>query len=382
MSLKVPGHWKNKTRRFKNLILKSTTPSFIRLKDSAFKKGRGQRRQMNKKGKGKITSYRPSANNNLITLKTRPHEALGDCNNATAFRSRAQLQIAIPGYYLFPKCVPYYTKEAKEVLLQHLRANKHIDPLQIIPPRQLQGNCWFNAMFVCLFVSDKGRKFFHFFRQLMIEGRRQDGENIPERLRDALAIFNFAIEACLSGSHYAYEMDTNAIIREIYNIIDRQPDIPKVNDAGNPIDYYRALISYLGNGPLTMMYGIAEDANWKKNIDSQYRTYQKKPHVIIIDSIYGITTKQPKLTFDDGSTYVLDSTVVRDETGEHFCATLTCEGEEMGFDGLSFHRLVPFEWKNVLNLPQTWSFEGSKDNGKLFKWSFLGDYCILLYYRV
>lgn len=69
------------------------------------------------------------------------------------------LQIGIPKTN---KCY-YYTPEAKNFLLHTLSANKHIDLNKIIPPIQSQSNCWFNAMFVTFFVSDKGRKFFHFF---------------------------------------------------------------------------------------------------------------------------------------------------------------------------------------------------------------------------
>jgi hypothetical protein len=37
-------------------------------------------------------------------------------------------------------------------------------------------------MFVTFFVSDKGRKFFHFLRQLMIEGKQKNGAIIPSKL--------------------------------------------------------------------------------------------------------------------------------------------------------------------------------------------------------
>ena len=55
------------------------------------------------------------------------------------------------------KCYYYYSPEAKRFLLHNLAANKHIDPKKVIPPIQSHSNCWFNAMFVTFFVSDKGR---------------------------------------------------------------------------------------------------------------------------------------------------------------------------------------------------------------------------------
>ena len=33
----------------------------------------------------------------------------------------------------------------------------------------------------------------------------------------------------------------------------------------------------------------------------------------------------------------------------HFCATLTCEHKEMGYDGMRFHRVVSLDWKQKLN---------------------------------
>ena len=55
-------------------------------------------------------------------------------------------------------------------------------------------------MFACMFVSDKGRKFFRFFRQLMIEGKRADKVKItPKILSDSFFLLNAAIEAARAG---------------------------------------------------------------------------------------------------------------------------------------------------------------------------------------
>jgi hypothetical protein len=75
---------------------------------------------------------------------------------------------------------------------------------KIVPPVQIQSNCWFNTMFVTLFVSDKGRKFFHFFRQLMIEGIQSNGKSIPSDIRNGFALLNYAIEACLRMNIWLY----------------------------------------------------------------------------------------------------------------------------------------------------------------------------------
>ena len=118
------------------------------------------------------SSYRPTINFDLVPLKSTPREPLLDCNIKEAFQLRTPIKIGIPGYIYGKYCHNYNSPEAKRFLLKNLSANKHVNPDNIVPPIQSQGNCWFNAMFVMFFVSDIGRKFFHFFRQLMIEGRQ------------------------------------------------------------------------------------------------------------------------------------------------------------------------------------------------------------------
>ena len=43
--------------------------------------------------------------------------------------------------------------------------------------------------------------------------------------------------------------------------------------------------------------------------------------------------------------YVLDSAVIRDALGEHFCTTLTCNKVYFRFEG----SLTPFPWKDKIN---------------------------------
>jgi hypothetical protein len=81
--------------------------------------------------------------------------------------------------------------------------------------------------------------------------------------------------------------------------------------------------------------------------------------------------------------YFLDSAVIRDTEKEHFCALITCEGKQLGYDGMSFHRLVPFAWKNNINKNMTWKFEGSEHADKTpMQWNFRKSYQMLFYYRV
>ena len=84
----------------------------------------------------------------------------------------------------------------------------------------------------------------------MIEGIQANGEAIPSKLRNGFALLNYAIDACLTGNKYAYILDTNTIIRNIYeNMPDsykkKMPYITNIDEAGNPIRYYTSLIYYL-----------------------------------------------------------------------------------------------------------------------------------------
>ena len=118
-------------------------------------------------------SYSPTINQDLVTLQSIQRQELSDCNIVDAYKLKEPLKIGVPGTFYGETCFNYDTPEAKRYLLHNLSANKHVDPEKVVPPRQLQGNCWFNSMFVNFFVSDKGRKFFHFFRHLMIEGKQK-----------------------------------------------------------------------------------------------------------------------------------------------------------------------------------------------------------------
>jgi hypothetical protein len=93
----------------------------------------------------------------------------------------------------------------------------------------------------------------------------------------------------------------------------------------------------------------------------------------------------------DNINYQLDSVTVRDTAERHFCALITVNGKGMGFDGASFSRLNPFDWKPKLQDPEKrnidWEFEGSifkggKEDGKAIIWNFNKSYLIFKYYRI
>lgn len=335
-------------------------------------------------------SYSPTINERLISLKSTARDKIEDCNNERAFKLEEPLKISIPGRYYGSNCHEYESSQAKQFLLHNLSANKHINPDIIIPPKQNQSNCWFNTMFACLFISDKGRKFFHYFRTLMIESRQANGTKIPKKLADAFALLNFAVESALTGSKYAYELNTNSIIKKIYESIPDKyhklyPYVVGVDEASNPIRYYGSIITYLDENSLQFLFIAQLKTNWKSRVEPEINNLEHKPHVVILEIFddESKTVEKPETFTVDNAEYKLDSCVVRDTTKQHFCATLTCEGNEMGYDGMSFHRLLPMKWKHNINANKSWEFEGSNDSdGTPLKWSFMDGYQLLLYYRV
>lgn len=372
-------HRKHKKRTIRHhhkdiMFIRNTTPLPIRKLSSKINKGL-------KKG-----SYSPTINQQLVTLKSIERSDLLNCNTEEAFKLKAPLQIGINN-----KCYYYYSSEAKKFLLNNLAANKHIDPKKIIPPIQSHSNCWFNSMFVTFFVSDKGRKFFHFLRQLMIEGKQQDGSIIPERLRDAFALLNFGVDACLTGNEFAYKLNTNSIIHLIFKGIPesykmKYPYIVDIDEAGNPLLYYISIINYLHNSPIQLLFIREAKSDWKNVISDTVLKMSHLPHIIVLevyDENASEFNKKPILFSVKDAKYQIDSAVVRDISKQHFCSTITCEGIEMGYDGMSFHRLVKLPWKNNMNSNIDWEFEGTKDyDGTPLKWNFTKSYQLLMYYRI
>jgi|688.fasta_scaffold156328_3 hypothetical protein len=336
-----------------------------------------------------ISSYSPTVNKELVMLQSIKRDQIHNCNNQKAFELKEPLQIGIPGKIFGKNCFPYYDPKSIKYLLKNLSANKHINPDKVVPPVQSQSNCWFNTMFVTLFVSDKGRKFFHFFRQLMIEGIQANGELIPQKLRNGLALLNYAIEACLTGNEYAYILDTNAIIQNIYDAVpesykEKLPYITNVDEAGNPMRYYGSIIHYLHNKSLQFMFIKDANEKWKDMITKDIE--KRLPHFIILefyDKASETTTNKPRSFSIKEAKYSLDSCVIRDTTQQHFCATIICDSKEMAYDGMSYHRLVPLEWKKYINSDFSWGFEGSNNSdGTPLKWNFTNGYQMLIYYRV
>ena len=295
-------------------------------------------------------------------------------------------------------CVDRNDPRAQTVLLNNLKSSASLNYGRIIMPLQLKSNCWFNTMFACMFVSDKGRKFFRFFRQLMIEGKRADKVKItPKILSDSFFLLNAAIEASYNKTNsddvgnLALTMDTNNIITRIFNSIPyskRTGPIMDVDAANNPLDYYDAIIGYL--------YPHKKNANLKI-ARLEYKAYYNllmNNYLVENADIYTVELiDDQSKNFSDrvlsftvnGSKYVLDSVIMRDKDMFHFCAMITCGGVEYGYDGASMSRLNKFSWKKYINKDKEWTFEGSNFNENKstpILWNFRSSYQILFYYRV
>jgi hypothetical protein len=249
-----------------------------------------------------IKSYSPSLNkklslqSKLISVKT-----LKACNSNNNDINNIKINI---GDNNNENCLDFNNNEEefevlKTVLLNNLKSNKKLDINKLIPPNQVLDNCWFNTMFVAFFFSDKGRKFFRFFRKLMITGKKMDNTEIEDkRLKKLLFILNIFIEASynkkkeektykklkkedkktykknklsmkslkakyIKKDFYSNlikltdNLHTNYFIKNIYNIINnidsknsknsknRVLNIPNIKEAGNPIYYYKKIIEYL-----------------------------------------------------------------------------------------------------------------------------------------
>ena len=102
-------------------------------------------------------SYSPSVNELLTNLQSLSP-------NPTAFACENNQQIRInKGSKM--ECVDWESEAAQTAMLRNLK-RKHINFDKVIAPAQIEENCWFNCYFMCFFISDKGRKFFRYLRQL------------------------------------------------------------------------------------------------------------------------------------------------------------------------------------------------------------------------
>jgi hypothetical protein len=368
-------------------------------------KQQGYRSSFTERRTRKSKSYSPNINRKLDVkkLKTLKNQTVNLCNNL--------LQINI-GTISKPRCLNFNNVLVKKFLLKNLMGSKHVDPCKFIAPKQLYSNCWFNTMFVTFFFSDKGRKFFRFFRNLMITGRRVDKSRLEDQeLRKLLFIFNLYIEASYNQDStklvknkvnlheqvkiLTSNLDTNFLIKRIYNRIKKLSphySLPNLDEAGNPLEFYKVIMSYLKYDILKILT-IDVDINLKKKystIEDMLKLFFTKEQDIIIfeDHESKIDFKMEyELELDSKKyKYKLDSIILtnkdhyKPKENSHFVSVLTINKQYYKFDGSSYSKLSKFDWTKILNKNVDWTFI---ENPAYYpeKYNFKYGYKILFYYR-
>ena len=427
-------------KQTKSNTTKSNTTKSNTTKSNTTKKSKTKLQKISKKTteliKQSLHSFSPEINKLLVSEKTGDQNDIFGCGiedilkrkpNTSLYKTIKSLQVKIgTDQFGNPICVGWNTKKAQTILLDNLKRSRTININNVIAPMQSLSNCWFNTMFIAFFISDKGRKFFKFFRQLMIKGEFADGYPIDSvSLKKALFLLNAAIEASINpirSNNIAQIMDTNNIIQNIYRNINRISNKSKIYSKvyktgipGNPIRYYSTIMHFLSSKYKTKNYNIymheVNDINklysnkWSLNklIYKTDKGYYEKavdedrlPDIIVVDKYENEkNSKQPP--FDKGTpkqftiknnsksfTYKLDSAIVRDTKKQHFCAVLTCNKKHYGFDGASFSKISHFNWLDFLNKNKNWTFKGStwKNTNQSILWNFTKSYQILIYYRI
>ena len=343
----------------------------------------------------KYGSYSPSINKRLESVRETDATDIFGCGAESVLRkSKPSIEFDIrigsdsDGNAI---CVPATSKEARNVFMKNFKSNKRLNPSNIIVPMQSHANCWFNTMFMCFFVSDKGRKFMRFFRQLMIEGKLVDGKQIhPKELSYAFILFNAAIEACYNNSRIKdnkwLALNTNNIIVNIYNSIPHMDGIKNIDEYGNPYKFYRDIMIYLDakKSSITMEFYDKEN-----DVSLFYNSPNNKgitPDVVIIalTDYYDIIKAQsldyvnkPLQVKYNGAIYELDSAICRDITKNHFCCGIICNDEDYLFDGGAFSKLSKRPWRKRINKNYKWSPSGTEA-----VWNFIISYSMFFYYRV
>jgi hypothetical protein len=355
--------------------------------------------------KNKNRSFSPLVNKNLDvnSLKTLKNRTIKLCDSLLEINT---------GTVTHPKCLKFNSMKVKKFLLKNLVSSKHLKPEKFIAPKQLYSNCWFNTMFVTFFFSDKGRKFFRFFRNLMITGKKQDNSMLDDEiLRKLLFILNLYIEASYNQSssdtsknkmnlhehvkRLTSNLDTNFLIKNIYNRIKQNEpkyDLPDIDEPGNPLEFYQIIMQYLKYDVLDILR-IDVDKNSKQ----EYKTTNEilnnflkiERDIVVFEDYYSDMEYETSYEVElKGKIYkyILDSVIMTNKgyynpnDNSHFVSVLTINGVGYKFDGGSYSRLSKFDWKKLLNTNKDFTF---KENPAYHpeKYNFTKAYKILFYYR-
>ncbi len=301
-------------------------------------------------------------------------------------------------YFIDPQTQEIYDVEkdrsnVKKILQANVLKNKRINSKNVVLPKQCLSNCWFNVMFVTYFISDKGREFTRPFRLLMVDGLKNYSGIKPynlKKINNALFLLNLAIESSLTGSSFAYKMNTNEIIEDVYNSVfdPVKHNITNYDEFGNSVSYYNAIIKLLypdNTYPVFTLY-----SNITHNFVTNYLVQDHLPDifVVVIDTRYSkdISGKKKNLsifskTQNITATYEIDSICLQDTNKKHIGCFFTLNKKGFFFDGNCKRKKLPFSWKNntFLNSNKNIILEKSCSNPTNF--NMRNAYQILYYYR-
>ena len=265
-------------------------------------------------------SYSPSINKKLRSIYMSDY-TVNDVFACTNIQSILQSDVPLVPVYINGKkqCLHYRDKESQKLLIDRI-LTVDPDPAKVVPPRQYQSNCWFNTFFVTFFISDKGHKFFRYFRKLMVTGIREGGSKIDSLLWDVFARLNFAIESCYKGDDSAYGINTNILINGIHmSIKKRRPDLisefPKSGykdeNLSMPLEYYESIMRYLGDDTVRMFGYNCYNADYNNDLMQKLSELKYVPHIIYVfkppDTPRPIHRKE---IVWNNVTYVIDSIVI------------------------------------------------------------------------
>jgi hypothetical protein len=352
------------------------TPTSLSKKSSKSPEGKQEQIDI---GDLKSKSYSPTVNHLLESLQSlSPNPNLFGCESKQQIRIQKGSKM---------ECVDWESDEAMKTMYDNLKSKK-INFANIIAPGQILSNCWFNCFFMVFFISNKGRKFFRYLRQTMIEGFTPNFLEIYTDLKWPFFLLNTYIEASIRGKddpiRFAETMDTNTLILEIGRILKtRIKNVPKVGEAGCPLEYYGFIIYYLSDTTLRPEIIVPSIFNNFNSYLEQKKT-DKIPHILVCKNDHSETNVKLNKVYTadiDGKKYKyeLDSAIILSPDKKHYTALLTGNNKEYGFDGASFSRLSTFQWKDIINTNQTWRFDG--DNVSHMYYSFNLCQYYLLYYR-
>ena len=187
----------------------------------------------------KAKLYSPTINKRFKKLSVKRRDYLQKCD-----LNRAVNHFKFPKIMVNRRCEVVTSRKAKHLLKKNIYSKKLINAKNIITPKQLDSNCWFNTFFVNFFISDRGRQFTKYLRHAMIEGKRLNKDEFSNSEKKILSYLNLAIDACLTGNEIMKNFDTNKIILYLFKLFKHKyrAQFINVGEAGNPIECYEDMI--------------------------------------------------------------------------------------------------------------------------------------------